>query len=100
MAEADGVRELAAALAALKERSGLSYQELGRRVFTSRSTLHRYCTGRAAPGDYGLLVRIAEECGAGPEELNELLRHWRTATGREQPPTGSPSPQPRPRPVQ
>ncbi|WP_308402776.1 helix-turn-helix domain-containing protein [Streptomyces sp. AC550_RSS872] len=89
MAEAEGVRELAAALAALKGRSGLSYQELGRRLFTSRSTLHRYCTGRAVPGDYGLLVRIAEECGAGPEELNDLLRHWRTATGRDQAPTGS-----------
>ncbi|MFJ2770483.1 helix-turn-helix domain-containing protein [Streptomyces sp. NPDC087300] len=96
MAEAEteartaGVRELAATLADLKERSGLSYQELGRRVFTSRSTLHRYCTGRAVPGEYGLLVRIAEECGAGPEELNVLLRHWRTATGREQSSAGSP----------
>ncbi|MFJ8546672.1 helix-turn-helix domain-containing protein [Streptomyces sp. NPDC093586] len=90
MAEAEGVRGLAAALAEIKERSGLSYQELGRRVFTSRSTLHRYCTGRAVPGDYGLLVRVAEECGAGPEELNELLRHWRTATGRDQTPTASP----------
>ncbi|GGU37830.1 helix-turn-helix domain-containing protein [Streptomyces lavendofoliae] len=78
-----GARELAALLAALKERSGLSYQELGRRVFLSSSTLHRYCNGRGVPGDYDLVARIAKECGAGADELNRLLRCWRAATGRE-----------------
>ncbi len=80
LAEARDFRDLAGALTGLKQRSGLSYQELGRRVFTSSSALHRYCSGKAVPRDYGLLVRIATECGAGPDELNELLRYWRTAT--------------------
>ncbi|WP_343243674.1 helix-turn-helix domain-containing protein [Streptomyces sp. SID13726] len=69
-------------LAGLKRRSGLSYEELGRRVFTSSSTLHRYCNGNSVPGDYGVVLRIAKECGAGPDELNELLRYWESATGR------------------
>ncbi|MER6162952.1 helix-turn-helix domain-containing protein [Streptomyces sp. NPDC001868] len=82
----DGTREakeLAAVLAELKRRSGLSYQELGRRVFTSSSTLHRYCSGKGVPGDYDLVVRIAKECGADADELNTLLRRWRAATGQE-----------------
>ncbi|MFF7259613.1 helix-turn-helix domain-containing protein [Streptomyces sp. NPDC008159] len=78
-----GTRELAAALARLKTRSGLSYQELGRRVFTSSSTLHRYCTGKGVPGDYDLVVRIAKECEADADELNELLRCWKAATEQE-----------------
>ena len=81
-----GAQELAAVLAGLKERSGLSYQELGRRVFTSSSTLHRYCNGTGTPGDYGLIVRIAKECGADADELNKLLRCWRAATGQKQDP--------------
>jgi len=80
--EAEETRELAAFLAGLKQRSGLSYQELGQRVFISSSTLHRYCTGKAVPSDYGLVVQFAKECGAEPEELNRLLRHWRTATAQ------------------
>lgn len=77
---------LAAALAGLKRRSGLSYEELGRKVFTSSSSLHRYCSGRSVPGDYGLVLRIAQECGAGLDELNELLRRWEEATGRSREP--------------
>ncbi|MCI3223417.1 helix-turn-helix domain-containing protein [Streptomyces sp. NP-1717] len=73
--------ELAEVLAGLKERSGLSYQELGRRVFTSSSTLHRYCNGKGTPADFDLVVRIAKECGADAEELNTLLGCWKTATG-------------------
>jgi transcriptional regulator with XRE-family HTH domain len=82
----DGIREaqeLAALLEALKRRSRLSYQELGRRVFISSSTLHRYCNGKGLPTDYGLVVRIAKECGADADELNTLLRCWKAATGQE-----------------
>ncbi|NUP36936.1 MAG: helix-turn-helix domain-containing protein [Streptomyces sp.] len=82
----EGAKELAGVLAGLKERSGLSYQELGRRVFTSSSTLHRYCNGKGTPGDYDLIVRIAKECGADADELNKLLRCWRAATGQGQDP--------------
>jgi transcriptional regulator with XRE-family HTH domain len=77
----DGERELAAALRRLKERGGLSYQELGQRVFISSSTLHRYCTGKGVPGDYDIVVRLARECRAEPTELNDLLRYWEAATG-------------------
>ncbi|WP_411977604.1 helix-turn-helix domain-containing protein [Streptomyces phaeochromogenes] len=80
---ADAAQELAAALGELKERSGLSYQELGRRVFMSSSTLHRYCSGKGAPGDYDIVVRIAKECGAAPGELSNLLRCWNAAEGEE-----------------
>ena len=73
-------------LAGLKERSGLSYQELGRRVFASSSTLHRYCNGKGTPGEYDLVARIAKECGADADELNKLLRCWRAATAQGQDP--------------
>lgn len=87
----DGERDLAAALRGLKERSGLSYQQLGCRVFISSSTLHRYCSGKGVPGDFDLVLRIARECGADPAELNELLRRWEAVTreGRTEP--GSPT---------
>lgn len=87
---AAAVRELSAVLAALKRRSGLSYQDLGRRVFTSRSSLHRYCRGDSVPPDYALVVRIAKECGAGPDDLNTLLKCWNAATGRGQAPVPAP----------
>ncbi|MFI5549863.1 helix-turn-helix domain-containing protein [Streptomyces sp. NPDC051738] len=85
----NGERELAAALRALKERGGLSYQELGQRVFISSSTLHRYCTGKGVPGDYDIVVRVARECGAEPAELNDLLRYWEAATREESDPAAA-----------
>ncbi|GGV69098.1 hypothetical protein GCM10010277_78970 [Streptomyces longisporoflavus] len=100
----EGERDLAAALLGLKERSGLSYQQLGCRVFISSSTLHRYCSGKGVPGDFGLVLRIARECGADPAELNELLRRWEAVTGEGRgelgsltapaPAAGSPEPAP------
>lgn len=72
-------RELATALRGLKDRSGLSYQVLGQRIFISGSTLHRYCTGQGVPGDYDIVLRFAKECGAEPAELNDLLRYWEAA---------------------
>ncbi|WP_063776799.1 helix-turn-helix domain-containing protein [Streptomyces viridochromogenes] len=90
MNRADAAKELAAALGELKQRSGLSYQELSQRVFMSSSTLHRYCNGKGVPGDYDAVVRMAKECGAAPGELNDLLRYWKAATG-EEPDPGSTS---------
>ena len=69
--------DLASMLLELKQRSGLSYAQLARRIFTSSSTVHRYCTGESVPADYRVVVRLGEECGASDEELNELLRRWR-----------------------
>jgi hypothetical protein len=71
--------ELAQLLTTLKDRSGLSYSELGRRTHTSSSTLHRYCTGKTIPPDYQTVVRIATACEATDNDLVELLRRWRQA---------------------
>ncbi|MGH3239889.1 MAG: helix-turn-helix domain-containing protein [Spirillospora sp.] len=95
-----------ALLTNLKQRSGLSYQELARRTFTSRAALHRYCGGERVPADYALVANIAKECGAGPEELNDLLRYWRAATAEPsgtdekppEPPPEEPTPEPPPEP--
>jgi len=76
----------------LKDRSGLSYAELARRMFTSSSTLHRYCVGTSVPSDYTVVMRFAQECGATAGELAELLRCWMAATGSvtEQPVVAQP----------
>ena len=75
--------EFAQLLAAFKERSGLSYSELGRKTHTSSSTLHRYCTGKTSPPDYQSVIRIATACGATENELLEVLRLWREANGTQ-----------------
>jgi transcriptional regulator with XRE-family HTH domain len=71
-------------LLALRVRSGLSYEELARRTFTSASTLHRYCTGKTMPVDGEVVARIAQACGADPAEAGDLLQRWKAtvAAGR------------------
>ncbi|WP_406104887.1 helix-turn-helix domain-containing protein [Streptomyces sp. NBC_01003] len=76
MAEVDTTAEFAALLRGLKERSGLSYGVLAKRLHMSTSTLHRYCNGDAVPVDYAPVERLARLCKAGPEELVELHRLW------------------------
>uniref|UniRef100_UPI0040402BBC helix-turn-helix domain-containing protein n=1 Tax=Streptomyces sp. SCSIO 75703 TaxID=3112165 RepID=UPI0040402BBC len=66
----------------LKERSGLSYGALGKRLHTSTSTLHRYVNGDAVPTDYAPVERFARVCKATPEELVELHRRWVLADAR------------------
>ncbi|MFD7504036.1 helix-turn-helix domain-containing protein [Streptomyces sp. NPDC059850] len=63
-------------LRGLKERSGLSYGALAKRLHMSTSTLHRYCNGSAVPPDYAPAERIARVCRATPDELVELHRRW------------------------
>src|SRR5262249_40181312 len=54
--------------------------------------LHRYCSGQQVPPDYGVIERLARECGADRQELAELHHLWlRAAEAVSQP-------QPRPRP--
>ncbi|WP_046734155.1 helix-turn-helix domain-containing protein [Streptomyces humi] len=60
----------------LKDRSGLSYGTLAKRLHMSTSTLHRYCNGDAVPTDYAPVERLARLCKAGPAELVELHRRW------------------------
>jgi len=69
-------------LGRLKERSGLSYGVLGKRLHMSASTLHRYVNGDAVPTDYAPVERLARLCRATPEELVELHRQWILADAR------------------
>ncbi|MGW3009240.1 helix-turn-helix domain-containing protein [Streptomyces sp. NPDC001219] len=71
--DADAFAEL---LRGFKERSGLSYGTLAKRLHMSTSTLHRYCNGSAVPVDYAPVERLARVCRASPEELVELHRRW------------------------
>ncbi|MER6159990.1 helix-turn-helix transcriptional regulator [Streptomyces sp. NPDC001868] len=68
--------DFAELLRGLKERSGLSYGVLAKRLHMSTSTLHRYCNGDAVPADYAPVERLARLCKASPEELVELHRTW------------------------
>jgi hypothetical protein len=81
-------------LGRLKERSGLSYGVLGKRLHMSASTLHRYVNGDAVPTDYAPVERFARVCRATPEELVELHRRWILADamrGQQQKAGGSPA---------
>ncbi|MGP4109767.1 helix-turn-helix domain-containing protein [Streptomyces sp. 4N509B] len=69
-------------LGQLKERSGLSYVVLGKRLHMSASTVHRYVSGEAVPTDYAPVERLARVCRATPEELVELHRRWVLADAR------------------
>ncbi|GAA3367942.1 hypothetical protein GCM10017744_082040 [Streptomyces antimycoticus] len=61
-------------LRGLKERSGLSYGTLAKRLHMSTSTLHRYCNGTVVPADYASVERVARVCRATP-------RNWSSCTG-------------------
>ncbi|MGW2280104.1 helix-turn-helix domain-containing protein [Streptomyces sp. NPDC001770] len=69
-------QDFAAALVALKERSGLSYGALAKRLHMSTSTVHRYCNGDAVPHEFAPVERIARLCRATPDEMVELHRQW------------------------
>ncbi|WP_250847771.1 helix-turn-helix domain-containing protein [Streptomyces hygroscopicus] len=71
--EAEAFGEL---LRGLKERSGLSYGTLAKRLHMSTSTLHRYCNGSVVPTEYAPVERLARVCRATSEELVELHRRW------------------------
>ncbi|MFJ4440124.1 helix-turn-helix domain-containing protein [Streptomyces sp. NPDC088923] len=66
----------AARLKELKERSGLSYGQLAKRLHLSTSTLHRYCNGDALPAEFTPADRLARLCGADRAELMDLHRRW------------------------
>ncbi|MFI8828418.1 helix-turn-helix domain-containing protein [Streptomyces sp. NPDC053431] len=72
----DGANGLAGLLRALKDRSGLSYGALAKRLHVSTSTLHRYCNGDAVPAEFAPVERLGRMCGASREELVELHRAW------------------------
>ncbi|CAM5702416.1 helix-turn-helix domain-containing protein [Streptomyces fumanus] len=68
--------DFAGLLRELKERSGLSYGVLGKRLHMSASTLHRYVKGEVVPAEFAPVERLARLCRATPEELLELHRRW------------------------
>lgn len=72
-------QRFASRLRALRQRADYSYETLAQKTGTSRSSLHRYCTGSSVPQDYGAAHRIAVACGATPAELRELHRLWALA---------------------
>ncbi|MGW0941321.1 helix-turn-helix domain-containing protein [Streptomyces sp. NPDC002623] len=81
--------EFAALLTELKERTERSYGSLARRLGMNTSTLHRYCAGEAVPQDFAPVERLAEFCGATPEERLELHRRWLRAVAARQRPRGT-----------
>ncbi|MFF4978375.1 helix-turn-helix domain-containing protein [Streptomyces sp. NPDC001083] len=86
--------EFAELLRELKERSGLSYGVLAKRLHVSTSTLHRYVNGDAVPTDYAPVERLARACRATPEELVDLHRRWVLADalrGQKGTPPGAPA---------
>ncbi|MGW1025420.1 helix-turn-helix domain-containing protein [Streptomyces sp. NPDC002577] len=74
--EAGRAEAFAQLLRELKDRSGLSYGALAKRLHMSTSTLHRYCNGTAVPVEYAPVERLARVCRATPQELVELHRRW------------------------
>ncbi|MFD0413829.1 helix-turn-helix domain-containing protein [Streptomyces sp. NPDC127108] len=90
-----GMESFAELLGELKERSGLSFGVLAKRLHISASTLHRYCNGDAVPTEFALVERLARICGATPQELVEVHRRWVLADeyrGRKPEPTASAAP--------
>ncbi|MFG2620084.1 helix-turn-helix domain-containing protein [Streptomyces sp. NPDC048507] len=89
----------------LKERGGASYGTLARRLYTSGSSLHRYCNGEAVPAEFAVVDRFARACGASRDEAVELHRAWLLADARRRAPTPpgppeAPAPAPGPGPAQ
>ncbi|MFH9355392.1 helix-turn-helix domain-containing protein [Kitasatospora sp. NPDC017646] len=90
-------REIARRLQELKNRSGLSYGALAKRLHVSTSALHRYCTGDVMPVEFDPLERLARLCRATPEEHTELYRLWVvTHTSRGNRRASAPVPKARP----
>ncbi|MFF5487767.1 helix-turn-helix domain-containing protein [Streptomyces virginiae] len=103
MSEAEDFARL---LRELKERAGLSYGALARRLHTSTSTLHRYCNGEALPAEFAVVDRFARACGATQGEAVDLHRAWlladarrRAGTAAQPVPVPVPVPEPGPEPV-
>ncbi|MFG2992514.1 helix-turn-helix domain-containing protein [Streptomyces sp. NPDC048257] len=95
MSEAENFARL---LRELKERAGLSYGALARRLHTSTSTLHRYCNGEALPAEFAVVDRFARACGATQGEAVDLHRAWLLADARRRA-GAAPDPDPVPVPV-
>ncbi|GAA2034426.1 helix-turn-helix transcriptional regulator [Catenulispora yoronensis] len=100
---ADGFAEL---LGSLKERSGLSYGVLAKRLHVGTSTLHRYVRGESVPAEYATIEKFARLTGATAAEMAELYRLWmlaseaRSSTVAEVAAGEESGPEPKPKPVE
>lgn len=74
-----GAGDFAAVLGALKERSGLSYGVLAKRLHVGTSTLHRYVQGESVPPEYATIEKFARLTGATPAEMAKLYQLWMAA---------------------
>ena len=74
-----GPEDFAALLGDLKERSGLSYGVLAKRLHVGTSTLHRYVQGETVPPEYGVIEKFARLTGASATEMATLYRLWMAA---------------------
>jgi hypothetical protein len=88
------IEQLAAYLRMLKDRTGRSFDALGRRAGVSGSTLHRYCAGSSVPTSFDSLFAFARVCGASREEMRELQRLWALADARREAVRAVPAPAP------
>jgi transcriptional regulator with XRE-family HTH domain len=77
--QAEDAERFAAQIRALKDRAGVSYEELAKRTKVSSSSLHRYCSGAKVPASYGAVHAIGKACGADSDELRTLHRLWALA---------------------
>jgi tetratricopeptide (TPR) repeat protein len=76
MREVERVAAFAAALSALKDRSGQSFRALAGPSLTSAAALHRYCTGLAVPPDFTVVMRFAKANRASRADLAQLHQLW------------------------
>src|SRR5215475_9981671 len=90
--DSDSVEEFAALLLSMKEQSGRTYEALAKRVGTSRSALHRYCSGQAVPAEFAVLERLGRTMGADREALLDLHRRWAIAAAARRSAAGQSAP--------
>ncbi len=92
--EAGPVLAFAAALRALKDRSGHSYRTLATKALLSPAALHRYCLGKFVPPDFLIVLRFARAAAASRQEEAQLHQLWSSARsafeGRLDPPAKPP----------
>lgn len=66
-----------------RQRCGRTYEQLARKTFVSKSSLHRYCSGKSVPREFALVERIARACDVDQCDLDELYRCWAEAVRAE-----------------
>lgn len=76
MDESSAAAAFAELLRRMKRQGDCSFEELARKSYVSRSTLHRYCAGISLPPEVAIVTRIATVCGASREELHQAIQAW------------------------